>query len=118
MRFFWILILFTFTCLNFVAQEEVLSPLETNLSGEKLDGIKRIKSIDSLIIYSVDTLQLPVFDDFSTNRFQKYESSYSGSIQNTLFYSLKDKFTGKPFYDYKKYTFNKSYTTIFNTSTI
>ena len=117
MRFFWILILFTFTCLNIVAQEEVLSPLETNLSGEKMNGIKRSKSIDSLIIYSVDTLQLPVFDDFSTNRFQKYESSYTGSIQNTLFYSLKDKLTANPFYDYKKYTFNKSYTTIYNTVT-
>jgi hypothetical protein len=117
MRFFYSLVLISFFCFNIVAQNEILSPLETNLSGYNQMETKRVKSIDSLIIYSVDTLQLPIFDDFSTNRFQKYDSSLTGNIQNTLYYSIKHKFTGKPFYEFENYTFNKSFTSIHNVNT-
>lgn len=117
MRFIFFVVLFSLTSLKLVAQGEILSPLETNLAGTSGNNIKRNKSIDSIIIYSVDTLKLPIFDDFSTNRFQKYDSSFSGNIQNTLYYSLKNKLTDKPLYTFAKYTFNKSYTSTYDTST-
>ena len=117
MRFFYLFFLFPLTSLSSVAQDEILSPLETNLAGFKVENLKRYKSIDSIIIYSVDTLNLPIFDDFSTNRFQKYDSSYTGNIQNTLYYSLKNKLTVKPLYTFDKYTFNKSYTSTYDIST-
>lgn len=117
MRFLWVVIVFFTSSIHLIAQDEVLSPLETNLAGAVKRPVKRYKTIDSTIIYSVDTLHLPIFDDFSTNRFQKYDSSYTGNIKNTLYYSFKDKFSGKPFYNYSEYTFNKSYTSIYNTIT-
>ena len=117
MRFIFFVVLFSLTSLKLVAQDEILAPLETNLAGTSHKNIKRNKSIDSLIIYSVDTLKLPIFDDFSTNRFQKYDSSYTGNIKNTLFYSLKNKVTSKPLYTFSNYTFNKSYTSIYNSAT-
>ena len=117
MRFIFFVVLFSLTSLKLVAQDEILSPLETNLAGTSLNNIKRNKSIDSIIIYSVDTLKLPIFDDFSTNRFQKYDSSFTGIIQNTLYYSLKNKLTNKPLYTFAQYTFSKSYTSTYDTST-
>jgi hypothetical protein len=117
MRFIYFIVLFSLTSLKLVAQDEILSPLETNLAGASNNKIKRNKSIDSIILYSVDTLKLPIFDDFSTNLFQKYDSSYSGNITNTLFYSLKNKITGKPLYTFSNYTFNKSYTKTYNSIT-
>lgn len=117
MRFIYFIVLFSLTSLKLVAQDEILSPLETNLAGASNNKIIRNKSIDSIILYSVDTLKLPIFDDFSTNLFQKYDSSYSGNITNTLFYSLKNKITGKPLYTFSNYTFNKSYTKTYNSIT-
>jgi len=114
MRLLFFVILFLLTSTKLVAQDEILSPLQTNLVGTSQNATKRNKSIDSLIIYSVDTLKLPIFDDFSTNRFQKFDSSFTGNIQNTLFYSIKNKISGKPFYSFSEYTFNKSYTSIYN----
>lgn len=108
---------FVLTQFILFAQEEVLSPLETNLSGYSPLKTKRLKTIDSLIIFRTDTLKLPIFDDFSINHFQQYDSSYSGDIKNTLYYSLKGKVSGKPFYQFSNYTFAKSYTSIHNTLT-
>ncbi len=115
-RFFGIIILIFFFN-NIFGQEEILSPLETNLSGVLKKSNKRSKTIDSLIIYSTDTLKIPIFDDFSTNHFQQYDFSYSGDISNKVFYNLVTKNTNQPFYSYAKYTFNKTFTSIHNLST-
>lgn len=116
MRFCFLFFIFLIS-INLSAQTEVLSPLETNLSGTSKQKIKRGKTIDSLIIYSTDTLKIPIFDDFSTNHFQRYDNLYSGDIKSNLYYSLIDKVTSKPFYNYLNYTYNKSYTSIYNTNT-
>ncbi len=113
---FCVLLFFFLLNVNLFAQDEFLAPLETNLAGGT-SNIKRQQTIDSLIIYSTDTLKLPIFDDFSTNHFQQYDSSYSGDIKNTLYYSLKNKLTGKPFYQFANYTYNKSYTSVYHTDT-
>jgi hypothetical protein len=112
-RFFGIIFFLLFST-TILGQDEILSPLETNLSGAVKKYVKRSKTIDSLIVYSTDTLKIPIFDDFSTNHFQKYDSSYTGNISNKLYYSLISKFTNKPFYQFTGYTFNKTYTSVHN----
>ena len=112
------IIVFFFLIYNQIfSQSEILSPLETNLAGKKTSLPKRKLTIDSLIVFSTDTLSLPIFDDFSTNHFQQYDLSYTGNITNELFYSLKNEQTGKPFYEYANYTYNKTYRSIYNIDT-
>jgi len=50
-----------------------------------------INTFDSTIIYTVDTLTLPVFDDFSKNRIQKYNADYNDDgVTSTLVYNVLD----------------------------
>ena len=60
-RFFGI-IFFLFFSTFILGQDEILSPLETNLSGGYKKLLKRSKTIDSLIVYTTDTLKIPIFD--------------------------------------------------------
>lgn len=48
-------------------------------------------SIDSTFVYTVDTLTLPLFDDFSKNNIQQYNANYSDpGVTSSMFYRLKD----------------------------
>lgn len=72
-------LLFTFSGFS---QGEEVGPLTGNpdLFGSK-PGYTSIKAnqgtFDSTFIYFPDTLSLPFFDEFSSNKFQKYEANYS-----------------------------------------
>jgi hypothetical protein len=49
-------------------------------------------TIDSTFIYTVDTLTLPIFDDFSKNRIQQYEEDFSDpTLTSELFYRVLDE---------------------------
>lgn len=70
--------------------------MEQQLPTEKLPGSLIEKSsgstIDSTFIYTVDTISIPVFDDFSKNRIQKYSEDYSDpGVTSQLFYRLLDE---------------------------
>jgi hypothetical protein len=70
---------------------------------EPIYGIKKpistVKSvsIDSTFIFASDTLSLPVFDDFSTNKFQVFQGVFNapGNTQQT-FYRLINPITNLP----------------------
>lgn len=65
-----------------------------NLKLKPIYALKDLNSIDSTFIYTVDTLNLPFFDDFSSNKFQEYAPNFNGpGISSQLYYRLKDAVT-------------------------
>lgn len=53
-----------------------------------------VTSIDSTFYYTPDTLDLPFFDEFSTDKFQKYTAQFNDpGVSSTLFYQLLDPAT-------------------------
>ena len=49
-----------------------------NLKLKPINALKDLNSIDSTFIYTLDTLSLPFFDDFSSNKFQEYTPNFNG----------------------------------------
>lgn len=99
-------------------QEQVL-PITHN--GELLSNanfkLKNSSTIDSTFIYTVDTLALPVFDDFSKNRIQQYSKDFNGSgVTSTLFYKLTDTLNN-PLPMNAVYTTQQTFKKTFNTVT-
>lgn len=84
--------------------QEVLLPMTHNTqlispsnSLSKADGFTYNSkaggnTIDSTFIYTVDTLTIPVFDDFSKNRIQQYDNDHNApGVTSVLYYRLKDE---------------------------
>lgn len=89
-------IIFIFVCIINVtlwAQGLELGPITRNF---QLDNFKQqfkstTQSIDSSFYYTSDTLALPFFDEFSTDKFQKYNAQYNDpGVSSTLYYQLLD----------------------------
>jgi hypothetical protein len=54
-------------------------------------------SFDSTFIYITDTLSLPFFDEFSTNKFQNYNAEPTEpNVSDTLYYRMLDEFSFDP----------------------
>lgn len=76
-------ILYAFLGCSFLSfgQVETEQPLLTNpqiqTSQKEVTQIKANPTFDSTFIYNTDILQLPFFDDFSKNNFQKYNAQYN-----------------------------------------
>lgn len=69
---------------------EVLSPLMIN-PHLKPAAVKHKSgsTIDSTFIYEIDTINVPLFDDFSTDRFIKYNAAPTdGNVTSQLYYRL------------------------------
>ncbi len=72
-----------FILLNFTylfSQSEALSPIIKNSLIYKSESNKKEKktiTFDSTFIYVYDTLSLPFFDEFSTNKIQKYTQNFN-----------------------------------------
>ncbi|MFT5581814.1 MAG: hypothetical protein ACI9G9_001075, partial [Psychromonas sp.] len=73
-----LLIFFVFASgLIFSQEEESALPNNPSLFGKVNKPLKKNDgTFDSTFIFEVDTLRLPLFDDFSTNKFQKYQANY------------------------------------------
>lgn len=72
--------LFSFLFVNVLVAQEGVTPLLYN--SELIDQHEyNLKSntgtFDSTFIYTTDTLTLPIFDDFSSNKIQKYDNDFS-----------------------------------------
>ncbi len=66
--------LFLFFQVN--AQHDVLSPIGVRYELDNaIAPVKSGNTIDSLVLYNLDTLSLPILDDFSKNRFQQYNAN-------------------------------------------
>lgn len=73
-----LLVLFATLSSFFLSSQEELSPIEFKLPLNGINFIDKSNKIDSLTIYIPDTLTLPLFDEFSKNKFQNYQVQYSG----------------------------------------
>ena len=90
-----ILILFLGVVPFAFGQIEKELPLATNpdLQGKKPTQLtfKSSGTFDSTFIYTTDTLTLPFFDDFSKDKFQKYNAGYSDpGVTSIEFFHLLD----------------------------
>lgn len=77
----FVLITFVLLGLTSFSQGEELGPIMGNpilqqKSKNKFEKIN-VGTFDSTFIYTQDTLSLPVFDEFSTDKFQKYNADYT-----------------------------------------
>ncbi|MBI3134156.1 MAG: T9SS type A sorting domain-containing protein [Bacteroidetes bacterium] len=73
------------------AQDEVISPILNNphVQQKTLKLKAAGNSIDSTFIYNIDTLDLPVWDDFSINKFMPYDAGYAdANVTSQWYYRL------------------------------
>ncbi|MCG8574888.1 MAG: T9SS type A sorting domain-containing protein [Flavobacteriales bacterium] len=75
--------------------QEQIFPLKSNpyLFSEKVFQERSgATTIDSTFIYSMDTLELPIWDDFSLNKFEQYDADYTDpEVSSTWYYALLDE---------------------------
>ncbi len=114
-----ILIIFSiFICTCFFSQEISLGESSQNLKLLPLTIKKDLNSIDSSFIYFVDTLALPFFDDFSSNKFQEYTPNYSApGISSQVYYRLKDASTNAVISSNASYTNQVTFRRTYNATT-
>jgi hypothetical protein len=89
-----ILIFFNFLAISSIwAQGIEVGPISRNFELGKANGPLKsaLNTIDSTFFYTSDTLDLPFFDEFSTNKFQKYTAQFNDpGVSSTLYYKLLD----------------------------
>jgi len=97
------LFIFLFSLLNFknvfFCQTFEIGPLIRNFHSSKENNSLKIlgNTFDSSFVFLSDTIQLPFFDDFSTNKFQKYSGDFNNpSITTELYYYLTNPITLLP----------------------
>ncbi|MEN8839162.1 MAG: T9SS type A sorting domain-containing protein [Flavobacteriales bacterium] len=79
--------LFLFSSVLSLAQES-LEPLGINPSLVRKNAPTQ-RSIDELFIYAIDTIHLPIKDDFSSNRFKQYNAKPSdANVYDSLFHVI------------------------------
>jgi hypothetical protein len=92
------------------SQIEGVTFLETNFSGNK-EVAKRVANLDSIFVYTTDTLSLPLIDDFSKNHFQQYDKSGVGSnVTKIKVYSVLNAKTLLPLNNTTHYTTIQTFT--------
>ena len=68
--------------------QEALSPLRFNTALTPNEELKT-GAIHNQFIYAIDTLNLPIVDDFSTNKFKKYKTDTTApNVSDTTWYRL------------------------------
>ncbi|MFM8241738.1 MAG: hypothetical protein ACKN86_02960, partial [Crocinitomicaceae bacterium] len=79
------------------AQQLAFGPLSTNPSLQCNVKKQTGSTIDSMFVFISDTLQLPLFDDFSPNKFPHYHGDLNApGVTTQLFYRLTDPVTLLP----------------------
>jgi hypothetical protein len=93
-------------------QYEVLSPIgsRSELQKKENHSVKNLGStIDGLFVYGIDTLALPLFDDFTKNHFQQYDAQPGDpDVTSTIFHALLN-LDNTPFPDGTTFTLIPSY---------
>ena len=85
---FYLSLTFIFCGLLFFSQES-LEPLRTNFKLFDNDVSNRSQLVQDLdFIYLTDTINLPIIDDFSTNKFKSYstDTGLSNVYDSTWYY--------------------------------
>ena len=93
-----IVFVFVFLCsILSWGQEMTQGPLTQNMEIKPVQFLKTGNTIDSSFIYQLDTISLPVFDDFSSSKFQQYAPDFNAAgISSLLFYHLLDPISNTP----------------------
>ena len=69
--------------------QETLAPLTYNVDIMPAFELKAGNDLDSTFRFNYNNLTLPVFDDFSTNKWVKYTAAYNGpNVTSSLYYYL------------------------------
>lgn len=80
---------------NFVAQEE-LGPLYRNQQLNQQQELEKQGAIHNRFIYIFDTVSLPFIDDFTTNKFKKFNATINDlNVSDTTWFKLE--LAGVPF---------------------
>jgi hypothetical protein len=97
------LVFFLFLLLScedlFYCQQVELGPITQNIHVSRKKGSQKSvgNTFDSTFIFKSDTIQLPFFDDFSSNKFQKYAGDINAlGVTSELYYRLVDPITLLP----------------------
>lgn len=95
MKNFGIIICLAFLTHTGFGQDEGLAPMAGNPQLQSKANYNLSKAnantFDSTFIYTLDTLTLPVFDEFTTNKFQTYNAGYTDpGVTSDLVYHLHD----------------------------
>src|SRR5690554_3843660 len=112
------LLLLTFF-VGIVCAQDGVSPLTANpdlFVKERPLKTKALKnSFDSTFHYITDTLSLPIFDDFSRNKFQQYNAGFTDpNVTEELFHRMLDENTNNPLAAETKLTSTKTYRSEYN----
>lgn len=87
------------------------------LSGKKPEQVKNA-SFDSTFIFETDTITLPFFDEFSTNKFQIFQGNYTApGVTQQTFYRILDAASNSPISNGTFYTNQATFRRTFDIST-
>lgn len=114
----YLIIFFTLTLSLLSYAQEGVSPLTTNpsLYKKQIPFAKsgNTASFDSTIVYLTDTLSLPFFDDFSRDKFQKYDAEIGvDPMGDTVYYKMLNENDSTPLAD-TGYTSTKTYVSTYD----
>ncbi|MDX1651287.1 MAG: T9SS type A sorting domain-containing protein [Brumimicrobium sp.] len=111
MKFYSLILLFFIQ--TFAFSQDGIAPLTTNpeLFHKETNRAKALEnSFDSTFVYITDTVSLPFFDEFSRDRFQKYDAEFSDpNVTEQLFYSMLDETSSLPLAPDTEYSDVKTY---------
>ncbi|MEN9743667.1 MAG: hypothetical protein RLZZ65_1472 [Bacteroidota bacterium] len=99
MQFRFLLLFLFFGALSF-AQGIETGPILRNyqINKQKQTYKSTLNTIDSTFFYTPDTLDLPFFDEFSTDKFQKYNADFNApGVTQQVFFQLLDPLTLQAF---------------------
>ncbi len=89
MKFLTIVLFLSTTLLSFA--QETIEPIRAANRKSFSNVLKSTTSIDSSFIYSFDTLTLPLFDDFSSSKFQQKNAQPGDpNVTEQVFFRLTD----------------------------
>ncbi|MBP5994673.1 MAG: T9SS type A sorting domain-containing protein [Crocinitomicaceae bacterium] len=75
-------------------------------------------NIDSTFVYVSDTLNLPFYDDFSTNKFQAYAAQFNDpGVTSQLYYQLLDPITMLPYGSLASFTNGATFKRTYDSTT-
>ena len=120
-----IALIFTLVCFHSLitfSQVEEVGPIMGNPHLQMKASNKNLKinagTFDSTFVYTSDTISLPVFDEFSTSKFQQYNASFTDpGVTSDKVYHLLDNTTSLPLSNNVAYTAQQTYRYSVNLST-
>lgn len=117
MKLFLIFCLLTITSF---AQQMEMGPITRDVNlPEKPSVLKSGNgNIDSTFVYVSDTLNLPFYDDFSTNKFQAYAAQFNDpGVTSQLYYQLLDPITMLPYGSLASFTNGATFKRTYDSTT-